>query len=112
VQVLKTAGRVSDVFGRLGATEFAVLAPATDPVEATRLAERLVGAIESTTERAQPGSHVRVRAGYEAVANVGYAPIKPMDLLIRASAALRRGAPVTGHSSIRRYDEGGGATPT
>ena len=111
-QVLKTAGRVSDVFGRLGATEFAVLAPATDPVEATRLAERLVGAIESTTERAQPGSHVRVRAGYEAVANVGYAPIKPMDLLIRASAALRRGAPVTGHSSIRRYDEGGGATPT
>jgi hypothetical protein len=43
------------------------------------------------------------------VGNVGYAPIKPMDLLIRASAALRRGTPVDGSSSIRRYDEGGGA---
>jgi diguanylate cyclase (GGDEF)-like protein len=112
VQVLKTAGRVSDVVGRLGATEFAVLAPATDEAGATKLAERLVAAIESTSERGQPAFRLGVRAGYEAVANVGYAPIKPMDLLIRASAALRRGTPVAGKSSIRRYDEGGGATLT
>src|SRR2546426_8538859 len=30
---------------------------------------------------------VGVRFGYEAVANVGYAPIEPVELLVRASAA-------------------------
>jgi hypothetical protein len=37
---------------------------------------------------------------------VGYAPIQPVDLLVRASAALRRGTAVAGSSWIRRYDEG------
>src|SRR5947209_15373139 len=50
-QALKTAARGSDVLGRLGPTEFAVLAPATDEAGATKLAERLVGAIESAGER-------------------------------------------------------------
>jgi len=108
-QVLKAAGRVSDVIGRLGPTEFAVLAPATDWVGATKLAERLVGAMETPAVRGQAAAPLRVRAGLEAVDNVGYAPIKPMDLLIRASAALRRGTPVEGSSSLRRYDEGGSA---
>jgi PleD family two-component response regulator len=112
VQVLKATGRVSDVVGRLGPTEFAVLAPATDRVGATKLAQRLVGAIEAPAVRGQPGPPLRVRAGLEAVGNVGYAPIKPMDLLIRASAALRRGTPVDGSSAIRRYDEGGSARPS
>ncbi len=110
-QALKTAARVSDVLGRLGPTEFAVLAPATDEAGATKLAERLVGAIESASERGHPASRLRARAGYEAVANVGYAPIKPMDLLIRASAALRRGTPVDGSTRVRRYDDGGTITP-
>ena len=111
VQHLKTAGRVSDAVGRLGPTEFAVLAPATDAAGATKLTERLVGTIEPPIESGQPALRLRVRAGYEAVANVGYAPIKPMDLLIRASAALRRGSPVDGSAWLRRYDEGGSATP-
>jgi DNA-binding response OmpR family regulator len=93
----------------LKATEFAVLAPATDWVGATKLAQRLVSALEAPTVRGGAAATLRVRAGLEAVGNVGYAPIKPMDLLIRASAALRRGTPVDGSSSIRRYDEGGGA---
>jgi diguanylate cyclase (GGDEF)-like protein len=112
VHALKSAGRVSDVMGRLGAAEFAVLAPATDAPGATRLAERLVGAIETPAAHAQPAARLRVRAGLEAVGNVGYAPIKPMDLLIRASAALRRGTPVGGSTQIRRYDEGGTARPS
>jgi diguanylate cyclase (GGDEF)-like protein len=112
VHALKSAGRVSDVVGRLGATEFAVLAPATDGPGATKLAERLVGALEGRIERGHPVTPLRVRAGLEAVGNVGYAPIKPMDLLIRASAALRRGTPVSGSTQIRRYDEGGTVTPS
>lgn len=107
VQALKSAGRLSDVLGRLGPTEFAVLAPATDPKGALRLAERMVGAIRASMSAGGQRAPVRqVRVGYEAVSNVGYAPIQPVDLLVRASAALRRGTAEGGRSWIRRYDDG------
>jgi diguanylate cyclase (GGDEF)-like protein len=105
VQALKTAGRLSDVLGRLGPTEFAVLAPSTDTAGAMRMAERMVRAVREASGAV--GKPVRqVRVGYEAVTNISYAPIKPVDLLVRASAALRRGSPVGEKSWIRRYDEG------
>jgi diguanylate cyclase (GGDEF)-like protein len=110
VQAMRSTGRLSDVVGRLGPTEFAVIAPATDPKGAVRLAERLVRAIRDSAAAAEQRLPLRqVRVGYEAVANVGYAPIQPVDLLVRASTALRRGTAVDGSTWIRRYDEG--ATP-
>jgi diguanylate cyclase (GGDEF)-like protein len=107
VQALKATGRLSDVLGRLGPTEFAVIAPSTGPPGALRLAERMVRAIREATSAGGDEVPVRqVRVGYEAVSNVGYAPIQPVDLLIRASAALRRGTAEGGRSWIRRYDDG------
>jgi len=107
VQALKAAGRLSDVLGRLGPTEFAMIAPSTDPAGALRLAERMVVAIRETASHGKEPLPVRqVRVGYEAVTNISYAPIQPVDLLVRASAALRRGSAVGGTSWIRRYDEG------
>lgn len=107
VQALKATGRLSDIVGRLGPTEFAVIAPATNPQGAVRLAERLVRAIRERAAAAEPRLPLRqVRVGYEAVTNVGYAPIQPVDLLVRASTALRRGTAVAGSSWIRRYEEG------
>jgi PleD family two-component response regulator len=102
VQALKNAARVSDVIGRLTPAEFAVLAPDTDPAGARRLAERLGTSLEAAlaVEPAVPetasGTSLtsrppRVRCGYEAIANVGYAPIEPVDLLVRAATALRTG---------------------
>jgi len=112
VQAIKAASRLSDVIGRLGPTEFAVIAPATGPPGALQLAERMVRAIrESATAGGQRLPVRQVRVGYEAVSNVGYAPIQPTDLLVRASAALRRGTEVGGRSWIRRYDEGGSPAP-
>lgn len=109
VQALKSAGRLSDVVGRLGPTEFAVIAPSTGPPGALRLAERMVRAIREGTSVGGEQPPVRqVRVGYEAVSNVGYAPIQPTDLLMRASAALRRGTAEGGRSWIRRYDDGSG----
>jgi hypothetical protein len=49
-----------------------------------------------------------VRFGYEAVSNLGYAPVEPVELLVRASTALRTGRAEAG-GSIRRFDEGGAA---
>lgn len=107
VQALKTATRLSDVLGRLGPTEFAVLAPSTETAGAMRLAERMVRAVREASSAAGKPLPVRqVRVGYEAVTNISYAPIQPVDLLVRASAALRRGSAVGGTSWIRRYDEG------
>jgi len=109
VQAIKSAARLSDVIGRLSATEFAVLAPGTDAGGARRLAERLASSVSATTVTSAAGAPsaapVRVRCGYEAVANVGYAPIEPVDLLVRAAAAVRTGRADSG-GWLRRFDEG------
>jgi len=110
VQAIKSAARLSDVIGRLSATEFAVLAPGTDAGGARRLAERLASSVSATTVAPAAGAPsaaaVRVRCGYEAVANVGYAPIEPVDLLVRAAAAVRTGKADSG-GWLRRFDDEG-----
>lgn len=91
VQALQAAARRSDVIGRLGPTEFAVLAPGTDASGAKRLAQRLTRSLEAAAPGRGAGADkaLHVRSGYEAVANVGYAPIEPVELLVRAAAAVR-----------------------
>src|SRR5260221_927150 len=92
VQALKSAGRRSDVFCRLRPTEFAVIAPSTDPAGALRLAERMGRAIRGSSTAG--GERLAVRQGrvrYEADFDVGYAPVPPRDLLVPAGPALRRG---------------------
>ena len=109
VQALTGAARLSDVIGRLSGSEFAVLAPGTDAAGARRLAERLAASLASITAGEPPDgrSAPRVRCGYEAVSNVGYAPIEPVDLLVRAAAAVRTGK-ADSDSWLRRFEEGGG----
>lgn len=90
--VLKEAGRVSDAIGRLGKTEFAIVAPATDAEGAVKLARRLGAAIQRANSK--PDSpHFSLRAGYEAVSNVREAQIEAHDLLERAAIAMRRAKP-------------------
>ena len=110
VHVLRATARRSDVIGRLGRAEFAVLAPGTDASGACRLAERLAGSLQTALGRSAAAdlSARGLRFGYEAVANVGYAPIEPVELLGRASAALRTGKAEAG-GWIRRFDLGGAA---
>jgi len=108
IHAMKASARVSDVIGRLSPTEFAILAPGTDAGGARHLAERLASTLQASAP--SPGDPVtrlpqlRVRCGYEAVANVGYAPIEPLDLLVRASAALRTGKAERG-GWLRRFDD-------
>jgi PleD family two-component response regulator len=99
------ASRVSDVVGVFSATEFAVLAPATDHVGAVRLAHRVADALRGATEEGTPllpGTTLRV--GYDAVANLKYSPSDPVDLLIRATTAVRTGTPEPSAPWVRRYD--------
>jgi diguanylate cyclase (GGDEF)-like protein len=107
VHQLQSTARRSDVIGRLGPTEFAVLAPGTDASGARRLAERLAGALNAARApiTAPDAAPLGVRVGYEAVANVGYAPVEPVELLLRAATALRTGRAEAG-GWIRRFDGG------
>lgn len=117
VRALKSSARRSDVLGRLSLAEFAVLAPGTNAVGARRLAERLASSVQASATAPsadgfveRPLAPLRVRCGYEAVANVGYAPIEPADLLVRAYTALRTGRVESG-SWLRRFDDGVSASP-
>src|SRR5213592_3953420 len=90
-KALKTSGRQSDAFGRIGPNEFAIIAPGSDAQGAMTLAARLLLAVEGGTgEPGDPAPRVRLHAGYDAVPNARYAPLGPEDLLARAVRALRR----------------------
>ena len=84
---LRDNGRVGDAIGRLGPTEFAVVAHGTDAEAAVKLVQRLAQVLESEAE--ESGDDVprfKVRAGYEAVENYHDAPIEPEDMLVRAQS--------------------------
>lgn len=108
-QVFLKAGRVSDAIGRLGRTEFAVMAPGTNAQAAVRLAERLIKALDGTPET-RPARRPRMRVGYEAVDNLKATPVEPVDLLVRATTALERARAGGNGERILRYAPRAGVT--
>lgn len=102
-RVLGSCGRTSDSIGRLGEYDFVILAPNTDEPGALRLAERLSRMAEAAppSEAADP---LRLRAGYYAVPNFQAADIEPIDLLVRATLALRRSQAEREGDRIRFFD--------
>jgi diguanylate cyclase (GGDEF)-like protein len=104
-QALQSVGRPSDPIGRLATNEFAVLAPATDAAGAQKMAERLTRALQEATENTGLAARVTdVSVGYEAVTNLAYAPIGPVELLARATGAMRQ-ARGQQPGTIRRFHE-------
>jgi diguanylate cyclase (GGDEF)-like protein len=88
--VFRQVGRVSDAIGRLGPTEFAVIAPATGADGAVRLVSRLGEAVEATRIPVRGGERsVRVKAGYCAVPDFAESSVDAVELLLRATTALR-----------------------
>jgi diguanylate cyclase (GGDEF)-like protein len=87
-EVFKSTARLSDIVGRLGKTEFAIIAPDTNAAGATQLAKRLAEAAMLSYPDAQ-APDVNFRAGYEAVPDYHEKPIEPVDLLVHATTALR-----------------------
>ena len=90
-KVLREEGRVSDAIGRLGAAEFAVIAPGTAAGGAVRLVERLGQMLETAPtgrDHPAPGT-LRVRAGYCAVPNFAESSVDAVEMLLRATSALR-----------------------
>jgi diguanylate cyclase (GGDEF)-like protein len=96
--LFKRAGRASDAIGRLAEGEFAVIAPATGPEAALRMVRRLSSAIESTPIAVRGGERgVRLKAGYCAVPDFAESSVDAVELLLRATTALR---------DLKREDDG------
>jgi diguanylate cyclase (GGDEF)-like protein len=126
--LLRRTGRTSDAVGRLGRTEFAIIAPATEAVGAHRLAERVRAAVEAeqitvappitgemsirdASERARsgdPGSQVRVRVGYYAVPDFAESSVDAVEMLVRAASALRQSVAGGAASPIQEFNEPAG----
>jgi PleD family two-component response regulator len=100
---LRRTGRASDIFGRLGPSEFVVIAPGTDAEGARRLAQRLTLAANGNGSGADP-ARPRLRTGFAAVHDLSHAQIEPVDLFVRAVVALRTAQAVGPEESIRSFD--------
>ena len=88
--LLRQTGRASDAIGRLGLSEFGVIAPGTGPEAALRMVRRLGEAIEGSPLPVRGGERsVRVRAGYCAVPDFAESSMDASELLLRATTALR-----------------------
>jgi PleD family two-component response regulator len=85
--VLQARGRTSDAIGSLGQGAFAVLAPATAPEDALQMAARLARVIEAGPLPAGVPP-LRVRAGYDAAADVHETALEPTGFLEHAGTAL------------------------
>jgi diguanylate cyclase (GGDEF)-like protein len=94
-EVCRRTARSSDAVGRLGRSEFAIIAPSTDHDGALRLVQRLKEQVEAIPLVIDGvPRQVRFRAGYCAVANFAQSSVDAVELLLRAASALRgaRGA--------------------
>ncbi len=88
--LFQRAGRASDAIGRLGPAEFAVIAPATGVDGVLRMANRFGGVVESSPIPVRGGERsVRLRTGYCAVPDFADSPVDAVELLLRATTALR-----------------------
>ena len=104
--IVRRTGRISDAIGRLGQSEFAIIAPATEASGAVRLAERFRESVEGSPLHVNDTPHpMRIRAGYCAVRNFAESPVDAVELLLRATTALRYTGPDSSAPRIRAYEE-------
>jgi diguanylate cyclase (GGDEF)-like protein len=107
---LKKAGRISDAIGRLGLSEYAILAPSTDAEKVVKLVERIEEAVRSSTE-VDSREPIELRVGYDAVADVRATPLEASDLLIHATLALRKAKENGNGGHIQAFEEWGSSKP-
>jgi len=87
---LRSIARLSDSVGRVGALEFALLAPATSAAGAQHVAQRLAMALRSTIMLSLPSrTRFRLLIGHTSMPNLSYSPIDGGELLARIVTALK-----------------------
>lgn len=109
-EVCRGAGRVSDAIGRIGVAEYAIIAPGTDAAAAVRMIERLrVSIAEHPFQLAGVARPLDIRAGYCAVPDFSAVSIDAVEMLFRATTALRHLREEPTPRFIRAFDESAAA---
>lgn len=85
--ILRQRGRASDVIGRLGDAEYAVIAPNTEARGAVQMVERLERAVAESAGASPNGIHLR--AGYSAIPDLSSSSLDALQVLLQATTALR-----------------------
>src|SRR5438874_3837641 len=106
----RATGRISDALGRLGRTEFAVVASGADAGGAVRLAERLASAVtdgprDSLGTDLTAKAPFRLRAGYSVVSDARVPSADPADTILGAASALQLARAEPGGPWIRSLPE-------
>lgn len=105
-QLFRQAGRSSDAIGRLGPAEFAVIAPATTADGAVRMVKRLGDVLAASPVPVREGDrHIKLRAGYCAVSDFSESSVDAIELLLRATTALRDLRRAGGTARVRGFEE-------
>lgn len=106
--VCRISGRVSDAIGRIGLSEYAIIAPGTDGDAAVRMIERLRASIARAPFTVDGAAHAMgIRAGYCSVEDFSAVSIDAVEMLFRATTALRHLRDDTTPRYIRAFDESG-----
>jgi len=104
--VIREHGRVSDATGRVGPAEFAVIAPSTESGGAVKLVERLGRYLETASVSIGGIEHrLRMKAGYFAVPDFAASQMDPVEMMLRATTALRQLRLEGGAAAIRSFDQ-------
>ena len=110
--VCRMSGRVSDAIGRIGLSEYAIIAPDTDGDAAVRMIERLRESIAQTPFALDGSMHAMdIRAGYCAVDDFSAVAIDAVEMLFRATTALRHLRDDATARYIRAFDDAGVGGP-
>ena len=105
-QICRRTGRLSDAIGRLGPSEFAIIAPATESRGAVRLVERLQETLrESPVDVGGEERTVTIRAGYCAVPDYAHSSVDAVEMLLRAAATLRHLRTENNTVLVRAFDD-------
>jgi diguanylate cyclase (GGDEF)-like protein len=88
-RVCQHSARLSDVIGRVGPNEFAIIAAGTNEDGAERIVTRLRASFDSLCI-AEPERRLRFSASIAGVANLATSAVDAMELLYRATTSLRQ----------------------
>ncbi|MEO6210046.1 MAG: response regulator [Gemmatimonadaceae bacterium] len=103
--IVRRTGRASDAIGRLGPTEFAIIAPATEEPGAIRMMERLEAQLSDMLSHPNGiAQRVELRAGYCSVADGARSDVDAVEMLLRANTALRDARNAERGDELRAYE--------
>lgn len=89
-ELLTASTRSSDAVGRVGDSDFLIVAPGTDEEGALKLAERVLGTLDKGTSKHELLARLEMMARFYSASGSPSETVHPEEVLRRATSALRQ----------------------